>query len=224
MNATANAPLDLAEALREIYLMAGFDPAGRAAEPVPSSLVLGVTSPGFGDGKSTVAMALASSLSRDFATEVTLVDADFHTHSIARTYQLEESAGLSDVLDGTLPVDRAPRRVGAERFRIVTAGKSPSDPVRAARSEHLNALIDSVRESSTYVVLDLPAILHSTSATVLARRCDAVVVVVRAGKTSTAEIDRTLRLLRGAHVAGVILNRKRSSVPRVVRRALGLAE
>jgi Mrp family chromosome partitioning ATPase len=60
------------------------------------------------------------------------------------------------------------------------------------------------------------------SAPVLAHRCDAVIVVVRAGRTSRQALERTLQLLRDARIAGIVLNRRSSSVPRWAEAALAL--
>jgi Mrp family chromosome partitioning ATPase len=72
------------------------------------------------------------------------------------------------------------------------------------------------------VVIDLPATLHSMNAPVLAKRCDGVIVVVRAGRTSQTELERVLHLLSGANVLGVVVNRKHSFVPGWVRRTLNI--
>jgi Mrp family chromosome partitioning ATPase len=210
----------LKEALREIHVMAGFD--GRPTGTEASPLVIGVTSPHFSDGKTTMAIGLAGSIAQDYDAEVTLVDADFHTHSIASDFHLDGADGMSEVLDGVSTIEAVTQRVARARLNVIPAGNLPADPARLARSESLLRAIDGLRASSRFVVIDLPAALHSMNTPVLARRCDVVVVVIRHGRTSKADLDRTLHLLRDANVAGVVLNRQRSSVPKWVERALSL--
>lgn len=216
------ATVDLKEALREIHIMVGLDPTDTSATSARRPLAIGVTSPTFGDGKTTVAMALAASLSRDFEADVTLVDADFHTHSIGREYGLQDTVGLSDVLSGRLPLQAVTHRVAEAKMSVVTAGSNPTDPARMARSEHLTTLIENMKRSNEYVVIDLPATLRSMNAPVLAKRCDGVIVVVKAGQTTQGDLERVLLLLKDANVLGVVVNRKHSSVPGWVRRALNL--
>jgi polysaccharide biosynthesis transport protein len=215
--------LDLKEAIREIHLMAGFDPM-RIDGGKPDSFAIGVTSPTYGDGKTTVSMALAGSLSSDFGAEVTLVDADFHTHSVGREYGLENGAGLSDVLLGGMPLREVTHRVSQTQMTVVTAGRTPSDPARIARSEHLSTLIETMKRTSRYVVIDLPATLESMNGPVLARRCDGVVVVVRAGRTLQTDLERVLHLLKDSNVLGVVVNRKASQVPQWVQHVLNLSK
>jgi capsular exopolysaccharide synthesis family protein len=212
----------LKEALREIHVMAGLDPTAPTAPPVRKSLAIGVTSPHFGDGKTTVAIALAASLAEDFSADVMLVDADFHTHSVGREYGLVGQDGLSEVLAGTRPLISVTHRVSQAKMSVITAGSAPSDPARIARSQHLSTLIENMKRASEYVVIDLPATLHSMNAPVLATRCDGVVVVVRAGHTTRQDLDRLLHLLKDSKVLGVVVNRKSSSVPGWVQRTLNL--
>lgn len=190
----------------------------------PRSLAVGVTSPDYGDGKTTIAIALASSLAHDFGAHVMLVDADFHTHSVGREYGLEGRLGLADAIAGTSTLAGVTNRHRLASLSVVTAGSRGEDPARLARSERLGRLIGTMKATSGFVVLDLPATLHSMNAPVLARRCDAVIVVVGAGRTSQQDLDRTLHLLRDANVLGVVINRQRSRVPRWMERLLAMPQ
>jgi len=219
------AQADLTEAVREIHIMAGLSERSGAEDLSVSgldSLAIGVTSPDYGDGKSTIAMALAGSLSEDFGTDVMLVDADFHTHSVGREYGLQGVEGLAEVLAGTQQLHAVTHYIGNTAMSVVTAGSMSMSPARMARSERLVTLVDNMKAASRYVVIDLPATLHSMNAPVLAKRCDAVIVVVRAGHTTTQDLDRVLHLLKDANVLGVVVNRARSSIPRWVQRSLAL--
>jgi capsular exopolysaccharide synthesis family protein len=216
------AKIDLNEALREIHIMAGLDPTDPARVTAHKPLSIGVTSADFGDGKTTVAIALASSLSQDFAADVTLVDADFHTHSIGREYGLQGKDGLAEVLAGEVTLQSVTHRVAQAKMTVIAAGKMHADPARMARSEHLTTLIENMKRANEYVVIDLPATLHSMNAPVLAKRCDGVVVVVRAGHTTKQNLERVLALLKDSNVLGVVVNRKASAVPEWVRRTLNL--
>lgn len=208
----------LEEAIREIHLIAGLGDEDRNSA---RHLAIGVTSPDYGDGKTTIAMALAASLSHDFGTDVTLVDADFHTNSIAQEYGLAGSRGLAEVLTGKVPVAAATHRLPGGTMKIVPAGMALANPARLARSGTLTPAFDEMKSFSSHIVVDLPATLKSMNAPMLAQSCDAVIVVVRHGKTTRVELDRTLHLLKGANVIGVVVNRHRSNVPGWAQRALG---
>lgn len=225
--------LELEEAIREVHVIAGLDVADhsgsgyadrgqRPPRVARRSIAVGVTSPDYGDGKTTVAIALAASLSHDFGTNVTLVDADFHTHSVERQYGLEGEAGFAEVLAGTMVLPDATHDVREAAMRVVPAGLVSADPARLARSDRLAPAVEQMKSSNSHVVLDLPATLHSMNAPALAQRCDAVIVVARSGRTTRQQLDRTLHLLRDANVIGVVMNRQRSSIPAWVQRSLGV--
>ena len=72
------------------------------------------------------------------------------------------------------------------------------------------------------MVFDLPATIGSASAPLLARQCDAVIVVTRTGRTSKRDLAITLDKLRDASVVGVVLNRWSSRIPGLAERMLGL--
>lgn len=189
----------------------------------PRSIAIGVTSPGYGEGKTTIAIALASCLAQDFGAQVTLVDADFHTASVSEEYGLEGRKGLADVLDGEVSLQAVTHRFLRAPLSVVTAGTAASSPARIARSERLVELIDAMKATSGFVVMDLPATLQSMTAPVLAQRCDGVLIVVRDGQTTRRELERTLDLHKDANVLGVVLNRRKSRIPGWAERLFELA-
>jgi Mrp family chromosome partitioning ATPase len=213
---------DLQEAIREIHIMAGLGEPRQDGMP-QRSLSIGVTSPNYSDGKTTIAMALASGLAHDLGKDVALADLDFHTHSVGREYGLEGSDGMAEVLSGERALKTVTHRHREATISVVTAGNVPLDAARMANSDRLISLIESLKAKNAYVVFDLPAALHSMNTPILAQRCDGVIVVVRDGATRRQELDRVLHLLRDAKILGVVVNRQRTSVPRFIHRALGLS-
>ncbi len=211
------AQFDLKEAMREIHVMAGLGPELAGAD---DATAIGITSPDLGDGKTTVSIALAASISRDYDTDAMLVDADFHTHSVGSDFGLNNQEGLAEIIAGSQRLENVTHRVARARMSVVTAGQLPTDPARLARSEHLITLIENMKRTSKYVVIDLPAALHSMNTPVLAKRCDGVIVVVRYGHTTKADLERTLHLLRDSNILGVVVNRHKARTPAWVQRAL----
>lgn len=196
--------------------------AAPAPERAPRPLVIGVTSPATGDGRSTIAIALANCLAQDYGAHVTLVDADFDTAGLTAAYGLGARPGLSDVLEGAVKIEAATHRLLRPPLSVVSAGTRSTHPARAARSGSLAPAINRLKATSGFVVMDLPAALRSTNAAVLGARCDGVIVVVRAGATSRVDLDRALELLAGTHVLGVVVNRYETAIPDWTERLLAL--
>jgi Mrp family chromosome partitioning ATPase len=64
-------------------------------------------------------------------------------------------------------------------------------------SKSMNRLIQEAKQHFAVILLDSPPILPVTDATVLATMVDAVVMVVRAGKTQTQGLKQSIELLKG---------------------------
>jgi Mrp family chromosome partitioning ATPase len=72
----------------------------------------------------------------------------------------------------------------------------------------MRQLLDHAGEIYTHVIIDSPPVLSVTDAVVLAREADAVVLVIRHGKSSKHVVRRARDLLlrSGAPVTGILLN------------------
>ncbi len=220
-NAVVRARSDLQEAVREIHIMAGLGPDERANEH-ERPVVIGITSPTYGDGKTTVAIALAASLSSDLGAQVTLVDADLQTHSIGEAFGLHGRGGLTDIVAGTISLADARYPVQGPNLTVIGAGTATLEAARVAYSTALRQTMSTIRSESQFVIVDLPATNHSMTAPILAQRCDGVVIVARSGHSTIGNIERVAGLLRDTNVMGVVINRARSHIPAFVERALNL--
>ncbi len=166
--------------------------------------------------------AVANSLAQDFDRGATLADADFETHSIAEQFGLKPAPGFVEVLTG----DAAPATVihdlPERTLRVVSAGLALDRSAQAVRLNSGTARIRELGGNTPFVVVDLPASFASTSTPILARLCDAVIVVARSGKTSQRELALTLDRLSDSNVVGVVLNRWSTRIPGFLERLLGL--
>ena len=185
-------------------------------------LTIGITSASPGEGKSMLAMGLASSLCSDFATAVSLVDADFETHSIGSEYGLDGREGLAEVLLGQCELPAVTNHFRRAPLSVITAGAVITNAGQLAHSDRLPETLAQLKASNRFVVLDLPSALGSMNAPAIAEHCDGVIVVARARSTSRRDLERTLRVLGRANVLGVVLNRRESKIPTWVERLLDL--
>ena len=216
----------LEEAVRDIQQMAGltYSRSSQSGNGVrPPSITIGITSPNVREGKTTLAMALASSLARDFNDNVMLIDADFKTHSIESEYGLGGTEGLAEILSGAVRADQVAHRVPEASLSIVTAGAMVEDAARMARSELATTRFEEMKTENRFVIMDLPATLPSATSPMLATHCDSVIVVVRARRTTQEDLRRTLLKLNAANVVGVVINRWSTRVPGWIERSLGLS-
>jgi succinoglycan biosynthesis transport protein ExoP len=165
-----------------------------------------VTSPGEGDGKTSVASNLAITLAHR-RHRVLLVDCDIYgkLHSI---FQLPAAPGLAEVvLNEVHPAD-AIHVTGVPGLSLMTSGTAGAPTTDVIGSDRMRAMLKDMTHEFDIIVLDCSPILALADSTILSVNSDTVLLVVRAGHTAAAAAVEAMRQLSGvgAHVAGVVLN------------------
>lgn len=191
-----------AEALRELRTNLQF----MDVDNPPRVIV--VTSPAPGDGKSTVAANLATSIAAS-GQPVVLIDADLRRPMVAKIFGFPAGGGLSDVLAGRAPLrDVVQRWSGAPNLQILTAGKVPPNPSEVLGSARMKSLLEQLSKD-WLIIVDAPPLLAVTDAAVLTNRADGAFVVASVGSTTYESLSRALGMLEraNARAMGVILNR-----------------
>lgn len=172
--------------------------------------VLAVTSSTAGEGKTTVACALAGAFAR-VDVRVLLLDGDMRRPKVAEALDLDdEQPGLPDLLEGRATLAQARQTTEIDGLDVVVTGVSEDAGDLLAR--RLSTLLESVRDAYDVVVLDCPPLLSTDDARTLAAVADATLLVVSSGTESRllAEAAAGLDALR-VRVVGVVLNRVRPS-------------
>lgn len=166
-----------------------------------------VTSPGPGEGKTTVAANVAVALSST-GRRVWLVECELRQPSLAATFQSNGSAGLGDLLaDGRTIADvLAPTAV--RNLWLVPAGKTLPDPAEHLGGPRMQAFLRDSTDGAELLVLDAPPVLPVADAGVLAARVDGVILVVQIRRTSHEAAVSARRHLEslGARILGVVVN------------------
>jgi capsular exopolysaccharide synthesis family protein len=182
----------------------------------PDSLrTLLVTSGNAGDGKTSVAVNLATAFVAK-NERVLLIDVNFrrpslHTifpHASAGKVDMTEADfGLSNLLMGQCDSDQVIRPTGVEGLDVINAGLLPANPVELLASPRMKQLIDMQREVYDRVVIDSPPVLLVSDAKVLAKLVDGTVLVFNAAATRKGAATRTIFEMKdvGANVVGCVL-------------------
>jgi succinoglycan biosynthesis transport protein ExoP len=167
-----------------------------------------VTSSTPSEGKTTVSTNLATVLGqRDVRT--LLIDADLRRPTVHHRFGLNGKVGLSSVLTGSVTLQAAVQNVvEVPNLDVLVSGPVPPFPTEMLGSAVMKSLLEQCRQTYTHIVIDSPPLLSVTDSIVLARDADAVVLVVRHGKSGKQAVRRARDLLNraGATIAGIALN------------------
>jgi capsular exopolysaccharide synthesis family protein len=172
----------------------------------PRFIVLTSATPS--EGKTTAATNLAAILAqRD--TRVLLIDGDLRRPNIHHRFGLNGKIGLTTVLTGATKLEETVQGVPEiPNLDILPSGPVPPFPTEMLSSGAMDAILRRCAEIYDYVVIDSPPILSVTDGVILARQADAVVLVVRHGKSSKHVVRRARDILlrSGAGITGIVLN------------------
>jgi capsular exopolysaccharide synthesis family protein len=147
-----------------------------------SRKVLMVTSSIAGEGKSFICTNFAISMAGS-KQRVLLVDLDLRNPRISNLYGVVNTAGLAEHLTGDAPLEKVIRRTSTQNLYLLPAGRRRINATGKLLSSNLRELIERLKSSFDYIVIDTPPITSVVDATVISPFCDATFFVVRHGKT-----------------------------------------
>lgn len=221
---------------RQIRLVSHFSPPSTIAEAYRSlrtnllfsqssdNRVVLISSATIKEGKSTIAANLAVVVAQQGA-RVLLIDADMRKPMQHHTFGLKRDPGLaecllgqmewqdavrrfSDVMLGDMGIDQALYTPGLDQLDILTCGRVSANPPDMLAAPVMNKILEDVREEYDLVLIDMPPMLHTTDATVLASKVDGVLLVYHIGSVVRGALKRVKSNLEsvGGKVLGVVLN------------------
>lgn len=173
----------------------------------PGDTLLGVISADTGDGRSTVAIALARALA-DVYHSVVLVEIA-EDEGIREQLHLPPRPGLRDFLNGTTGVDEVVLETASKKLWLVPAGLQQETGNTLDRVQRTGDFLETLRKRFDVVVIDMPPVLRNEQAPALVRCLDSAVLVTSAGSTHMEDVAETVRLCGDVQIRGVLLNRFR---------------
>ena len=174
--------------------------------------VLGVTSPGVGDGKTVTAINLAGALSQSDDARVLLIDMDLRRPAIARYLAIAQARPtLADAL-GTPGLALKDTVIELPRFNlsVLQAPMSAASPYELLRSPKLEALLAEARQQYDYVVLDTPPFVPFPDCRLIAKSVDGFVLVVASNRTPRGVLAEALKAMDPEKAVGFVFNAHRS--------------
>lgn len=172
-----------------------------------------VVSPEEGDGKSTVAHGLATTMA-EMGDDVVLVEADLRKGSALRQPGGKFAAGLSNALTGT-PLDRVLVETSIETpggesrsFTLLPSGPPPPNPSALLETGRMTEVLDELGQRFQFAIIDSPATGAVADALTLVPMAQDIVIVASLSKTTRSaagELKRQFSILK-RQPTGVVVN------------------
>jgi protein-tyrosine kinase len=168
--------------------------------------ILLVTSSVSGEGKTFVASNLAQAIVRQPDHRCLIIDADLRCSRLHAPLGAPAAPGLTDYLRGEAD-EATVIQCGLEgNLCFIPGGNTVTNPSELLSNGRLKTLLDRVAPIFDWVILDSPPCMPVADASVLADLCDGLLLVVKAGFTPLAIIQRAHQKLQGRNIIGVVLN------------------
>lgn len=172
--------------------------------------IISITSAGMGEGKTMVTANIATALAQN-GKRVLIIDGDLRLSQQETFFNLKKSGrGLVDIIRK----EKSPEEVivrPLEEFptlHLLPPGVLPPMPSAIFTSDLYNSLLEYLRNRYDYIFIDTPPLIFASELMSIAKRANAMVVVVRAGVTvkgTFAELMDNLKLAR-INVIGYVFN------------------
>src|SRR5712671_6213749 len=169
-------------------------------------LVAGVSK---GNGASFIARNLGAAFAFDSAKTALLVDCNLRNPSVHQLLRNPSLPGLADYFENPkIDVSRIIHPVGIARFRAISSGGLREIPAEYFVSMKMRHLMDILRERyrERFIILDGPPMSDIADARILSELSDYVLVVVRHGRATNAQIENGLSAISNKKLLGIVFN------------------
>jgi len=149
-----------------------------------------LTSSVSGEGKSFICKNLAVAMAYSGKKTIVL-DIDMRRPQIAKLFDINgENVGISDFLNNKATITSIIQKSGLiDELDIISSGKPVPNPSELLERDELNYLLNSLRETYDWIIIDSPPVHLVPDAMVLSRISDITLYVIRQGVTQLAELD-----------------------------------
>jgi succinoglycan biosynthesis transport protein ExoP len=189
------------EAFREVRLNVAH------AHGTAGPLVVTITSPGVGDGKSFVASNLALAFA-DQGYRTLLIDGDIRRGGLHRLFERSRKPGLTDYLSGKVSREEVVQQTAYPTLHLIAGGTRTKGGPELLGAPAMAMLLAELRSSYSVILIDSPPLGAGVDPFALGALSGNLVLVLRTGNTNRelagAKLDLIDRL--PIRILGAVLN------------------
>lgn len=171
--------------------------------------VIAITSCTPNEGKTSVSMNLAYTMAEN-KKNVILVDADLRKSVLAGRYHTGAIAhGLTHCLVGKVKLQDAICETNVKNLYTMFSGPVPPNPSELLGSRNFSALIEALKNTFDYIIVDTPPLGSVIDSAIVAKECDGVIMVLESNAISYRFAQRVKDQMdkTGCKTLGVVLNK-----------------
>ena len=147
-------------------------------DPSKGEQVISVTSSFIGEGKTFLAINLASIYALA-GKRTLLLGFDLQRPKIADSFSLASNEGITNYLINDIPVDQVIQKTFTKNLDILLSGPIPPNPDELIESDKTRMLFNELRKRYEFIIMDTPPIGFVGDAFLLNRFADVTLFVVR---------------------------------------------
>jgi protein-tyrosine kinase len=177
-------------------------------------MTIGITSACPDDGKTLTALNLALSLAKEKNNDIVLLDLDMRNPSMFGCLGISPPNHMLEYFEGKVAAKDLFVSIGVENLILAGGAAASAHSSELLSSSRFENLIGCIKNSTSkpLVVIDLPPVLSTDDALVLAPRLDAILIVTSEGRTTREDLKRAAESLAEFRIAGFVLNRSQHAV------------
>lgn len=158
------------------------------------------------EGKSFTSSNLAQVLVRQHGRRVLLIDADLRGPRLHLMLGTTAGPGLSEYLQGKNDEFSIMQRGPLENLFFIPSGTGIEDPAELVGNGKLKTFLQRVEPLFDWIIVDSPPAIPVSDASVLAKACDGVLMVVRSNSTPCDVARKAREEFPDQSLIGVVLN------------------
>ena len=158
------------------------------------------------EGKSITALNFSWLLAQTDGVKALIIDSDLRMPSLTDYLGIETDRGLSHILSGSATLNESIIKLEPSGLHLLPGGEARSDVAELISGPKFREILRQAREMFDFVIIDAPPLGIFTDAAVLINHADGAMLVVRAGKTRYAMVERVLEQVPRERMLGVVLN------------------
>jgi capsular exopolysaccharide synthesis family protein len=169
------------------------------------------------EGKSFISANLAVSLARHKNSKVLLIDGDMRRYTLHELLGTESHPGLADYLAGKSSIEQImqrPEETSSQgsgnhvlsNLTFIPGGNGGDKAADLSGNARFGDLLRAAAPYFDWIIVDSSPVVPVSDGVNLARSCDGVLLVARAGITKYTVAQRAAAELRAANVLGFVLN------------------